>query len=178
MHVRSWIACFLCGGLMAMPVHSGGDAKPTLEQAYRKWYVGYASKKKEDREKTLRSMLPSEKDIEYLFPKHAKKLIPLFAKGDEFLLQNVDRIAEEVTHKGAELESVATIDVRTDKNRAQRYKQILEIIPKDVPVFEISVRRKDGSGSGGGSYLLVKDRWIWIKDLDAFPRALEKLDEK
>jgi hypothetical protein len=157
-----------------------GEAKSklTLADAYRKWYTGFASKKKEDREKALRSMLPNEKDIEYLFPKHAKKLLPLFAKGDEFLVENVDRMADEITHKGVELESVKTIDVRTDKDMAKQYKKILEIIPKRVPVFEISVRRKDGSGSSGGSYLFLKERWIWIKDLDAFPPALDNLDGK
>lgn len=48
--------------------------KPSLEEAYRGWYKEFSSTKKEDWEKTLRSMMPEKKDVEYLFPKHAEKL--------------------------------------------------------------------------------------------------------
>ena len=154
-------------------VGATGDAKPkpTLEEAYRQWHRGFTSKKKEDREKTLRSMLASQKDVECLFPKHAEKLWPLWAKGNEFLLENVDKIADEVT-KGGEIKAVEAIDVRKDKDRSTgQYKRLLEIIPKDVPVFDYEVRR----ANGGGSFVYLNHRWIWIKDLDTFPKILEKL---
>ena len=160
-----------CGRQIA----AGGDpkAKPTLEQAIRQFHDGLASKKKEDREKTLRSVLPNKKDVETLFPKHAAKLWPLWEKGNDFLLENVDNIAREVT-RGGGIKEVKAIDMRKEKN-PQGYKELFEIIPKDIPVFDYSIRHVNGDGSGGGSYVYLNQRWLWIKDLDSFPRILEKL---
>ncbi len=167
----------LLASTILLPAGQGAaksKSKPTLEQAYRQWHKGLSSEEKAEREKALRSILPNQKDVEYLFPKHADKLWPLWAKGNEFLVENVDKIAAEVT-KGGEIKRIEAIDVRKDKNGLERYKRILEIIPKDVSVFDIVVRRADGGFSGGGSYLYLSDRWIWIRDLDEFPRILDKL---
>jgi hypothetical protein len=148
--------------------------QPTLEEAYRKWHSGLAAKEKADREKSLRSMLANQEDVKYLFPKHADKLWPLWAKGNEFLVENVDQIAKEVS-RGGEIVKVEAIDMRKEKKPPQGYKRLFEIIPKNVPVFEISVQRADGGGGSSASYVYLKNRWLWIKDLDTFPRILEEL---
>ena len=148
-------------------------AKPTLEATYRMWYAGFSSKKMEEREKTLRSMMPTQKDLQYLFPKHAKQLWPKFEKGIEFLAKNADKIADEVT-KGGELKAIEAIDIRKIKDRTPGYKRLLEIIPKDVAIFDIRVTRAERS-SGGGTYLYLHERWIWINDLDTFPEMMEKM---
>lgn len=165
-----------CIGAALVEIDANGNQKekPTLEQAYRKWHAGLAAKDKKDREKALRSMLPDEKDIRFLFPKHADKLLPLWIKGEAHLINHVDDIAKEVTRRG-EPTKVTGEDVRKDKGLLKGYKRILEIIPMDVPVFEMRRTFADGGGSGGGSYLYVRDRWIWIKDLETFPDFLEKL---
>lgn len=152
-----------------------GDAKakPTLEEAVRAWHKGMASKNKEDREKTLRAMIPNQKDIERLFPKHAEKLKPILAKGTQPLVENVDKIAAEMTKSG-EIESVKVTDVRKQDPNG-RCKRVFEIIPKDVAVYIISIRYKNGDGSGSEYYVFVHHRWVWISGLDQFPKVLEKL---
>lgn len=169
-----------CGFAASIPIQQSlGDAKQkpkaklSLDEAYRNWHQGFSSKDKADREKALQSMLPTKKDVEYLFPKHAEKLWPKWVMGNQFLMDNVDKIAAEVTAGGA-LIKVDAIDVRAEKDRAQGYKRLFEMIPKDVPVFDIAVKHEK-RGSGGGSYLYMNDRWLWIKDLDAFPEILDKL---
>jgi hypothetical protein len=152
----------------------GQEPKPSLENAFRKWDKGFSSASNEDRVKTLREMLPSKDDIAYLFPKHAEKLWANFEKGKKFLENNVDKIAKEFTRRG-EIKQVKVIDVRKDKDRASgEYKRLLAIIPMDVPIFDVIIERTNGS-SGGGTYLHLKGRWFWIKDLGAVPDFLDKL---
>ena len=152
-----------------------GNAKPklTLEEAYRDWHKGFGSKNKEDREKTLRSMLPNQKDIESLFPKHADQLKPIIAGGTELLVENVDKIAAEVTKSG-KIEKVNAKDIR-EKDPNGRCQRLFELIPKNVPVFDISVRYANGDGSGSEYYVYLHERWIWINGLDRFPELLDKL---
>src|SRR5262249_31540798 len=124
----------LTGGLAEGQDKSQG-AKPTLEEAFRKWDKGFSSDKKEERVNALRTMFPTKKDIAYLFPKYVEKLWPLFEDGHKEMVENVDLIAKEITMGGG-LTKVKTIDVRTDKELASgSYKDLLEIIPKDVQVF-------------------------------------------
>jgi hypothetical protein len=150
------------------------ELKPSLEEAFRAWDKGRSSANREARVKALRSLLPTKEDIAYLFPKHAEKLWPRFEQGIQFLVENVDRFAREVTRGGA-IEKVKAIDVRKDKDRASgSYKRLLPMIPRDVPVFELVVRRAKVS-SGGGTYLHRNGRWFWIKDLEAFQKFLDQL---
>jgi len=144
-----------------------------LEEAYRKWDIGFSSDKKEERVNGLRSMFPTKKELAYLFPMQVDKLWPKFEEGHKFMEENVERIAKEITRGGAIIK-IKSIDARADKSRASgSFKELLAIIPKEVQVFELVVTREKSS-SGGGTYLFIKDRWFWIKDLETFPEILEK----
>jgi hypothetical protein len=132
-----------------------------------------SSNKKEDREKTLRSMLPNQKDMEYLFPKHADKIKPLLAKGTAELLEHVDDIAKEIT-RGGEIKSVDARDIRA-KDPNGPCKRLFEVIPKDVPVFDSRTTYVNGGSSGSEYYVFLHGRWIWIGGLDRFPELLEKM---
>lgn len=150
------------------------DAKPTLGDAFRKWDKGFASEKKEERLKTLRSMFPTRKELGHLFPDHVDKLWPKFEEGHKFLEENVESIATEITNGGA-ITKITPIDARADKDLASgAFKELLAILPKDVQVFQMSVSRETRS-STGGTFLFIKDRWFWIKDLETFPKILDKL---
>jgi hypothetical protein len=149
--------------------------KPTLQEAFRKWDMGFSSNKKEERVSALRSMFPTKKELGYLFPKQVDKLWPKFEEGHKLMEENVDLIAKEITRGGA-ITKVTPIDVRADKVLASgSYKQLLAIIPKDVQVFELVVSREN-SRSGSTTYLFIKDRWLWIKDLETFPKILDKFN--
>jgi len=164
---------FLLITLLGNAVQLRAGERPDLEKAYRAWYQGLSSKDKAEREKTLRSMLLEKKDVEFLFPKEAGRLWPLWEKAHDNLIRNFDTIAMEATRHGA-VEKVEPIDVRKDKKKSVIYKQVLDLIPKDVPVFELAVTFKNGSG-GSGAYVLVNDQWRLVRDFDGIPKVLEKL---
>jgi hypothetical protein len=149
------------------------DAKPTLEGAFRKWHMGLSSENKEERLDALRSMFPTKKEVAYLFPQQVDKLWPQFEDYHKLMEKNVDLIAKEMTRGGA-ITKFKPIDTRVDKSRASgSYKELLAIIPKDIQVFEVEVSRGKGV-SGGGTYLFIKDRWFWIRDLEILARDLDK----
>jgi hypothetical protein len=167
-----WCALITIGSI-AKSQEAKKDAKPTLEEAFRKWDMGFSSDKTEERVNALRSMFPTKKELAYLFPKQVDKLWPKFEEGHRFMEENVDLIAKEITRGGA-ITKIKPIDARADKARASgSYKELLAIIPKDVQVVELVVSR-DKSTSGSGTYLFMKDRWFWVKDLETFPGILEK----
>src|SRR5262245_59491608 len=95
---------------------SGRAPEMSLDAAFRAWHKGFSSSKKEERQNALRSMLPKKDDIAHLFPQHAEKLWPKFEQGNQFLLDNVDRLAKEIVGGGA-IKKVEPIDIRKDKNR-------------------------------------------------------------
>jgi len=155
---------------------SGGGKKKeptvTLEEAFRKWDAGFASDKKHDRLAALRAMFPVKEEIAYLFPKQVDKLWPKFEEGHKFLEENVDAIAKEITRGGA-ITKIQVIDLR--KENKGPAKELLAIIPKDVGVFDLTVHREK-STSGSGTYLFMKNRWFFIKDLETIPPILDKLE--
>jgi hypothetical protein len=147
---------------------------PSLEDTYRAWHAGLASKKREERQKTLRSMMPTQKDVEYLLPKYAKKLWPRLEPEIEFLVKNADAAAREWT-RGSELKSFEVINVREDENASNLRKRLLAIIPNDVPIFEVYVHVGKDERRKRGFFMYVHKRWMWLDPLSVNPAALEKL---
>lgn len=178
------MAVVLCigTGYAALPANGlaadGGsaevDAGSSLEAAFRKWHAGLSSEKKEDRLTALRSILPTEQDVAYLFPKEVDKLWPILDAYNKRMEQNVDLVAKEITRGGA-IKEVRPLDVRTDKRKSSgSYKEVLAVLPKDVPLFDLHVE-KETSASGGGTYVLLKGRWFMIRDLESMPELLKRL---
>jgi hypothetical protein len=154
-----------CGSMTICTIAEG--------QEVRKWHMAFTSEKKEERLKTLRSMIPTKEEVTYLFPQQVDKLWPQFEDYHKHMEKNVDLIAKEMTRGGA-ITKIKPIDVRVDKSRASgSYKELLAIIPKDVQVFEVEVSREK-SVSGGSTCLFIKDRWVLINDLQTLARDLEK----
>ncbi|MFO0864130.1 MAG: hypothetical protein U0744_05655 [Gemmataceae bacterium] len=180
-HIVSGLLAFLgvCYTLTATPATLLGqgtkkDPASSLEETYREWHKGFSSDEKENRIKALRSMFPTKEDVAYLFPKHVEKLWPKFEQERKRLEDNVDRNAKQVT-KGGAITKIRTLDARSEKLTFESYRRLLEIIPKDVQVFDLVVSRANNS-SGSGSYLFIKDRWFWIRDIEVFPEILKKLE--
>jgi hypothetical protein len=148
--------------------------KPTksLEEAYAEFHKGMQSQNKEDRVKALGQFLPTKEDIEQLFPKHHGELWKALSQSRKALLDKCDDIAKQETRHGT-IERIKTEDIRTGKQAKDSYKEVLALIPKDVPVFSLSVQFEKGA-AGSETYVYVRDRWIFIKDLDALPEILTK----
>jgi hypothetical protein len=148
-------------------------SRPTLEVAYQAWQKGLSSDKKEEREKTLRSMLPTKADVAHLFPKHADKLWPQFDQMNQLLLKNVDPVAKEVA--GGEAAKVTAIDLqKEDAKKPGTHHRLLTMIPGDVPVYRI-VRQRQRGPSGSGTYVFLNNRWIWIRGLEGVPEVIDQL---
>lgn len=150
------------------------DARPTLDAAFRAWDKGFSSDRKGERVEALRAMLPRKQEIATLFPGQVDQLWPILEQGHKAMLDNVDRMAAEITRGGA-ITGIKPIDVRADARRADgAYRKVLAMLPQDVEVFELVVTRGQSS-SGSGTYLYMNDRWFWIRGFEAIPKLLESL---
>jgi uncharacterized protein (TIGR03067 family) len=150
------------------------EPKPSLEEVYRALHKGLTSEKKEEREKALKAVLPTKKDVETLFPKHAEKYWPLFEEENKYVLDHTDEIAKAIG-KAKTIETVTARDVRQDKELTSgKYKRLLEMLPPDVGVYKYDIKT-DYGGSGGETFFYRKGRWFWIKDAYALPEELDKI---
>ncbi len=105
------------------------DPKPNLETAYREWEKGFTSKDKEEQLKTLRKMLPTKEDIEYLFPKHSDKIWAKQEKFNKEAEEHLEDVVKEIS-RGGEIKKMEAVDVRKDKGLATgEYKRVFEMIP-------------------------------------------------
>ena len=151
--------------------------KQTVQDAYLQMHKEMASGNKEKQSKALKAMMPTKKDLEYLFPKHADKLWPGYEEENKSILKSVDMVAKEITRRG-EVEKIEATDVRKDKDDSEgRYKRVLAMIPKDVPVFKLLVRKKNSS-SGSPPFVYVNKRWILMRGLDDIPQDIDDLEKK
>jgi len=139
-----------------------------LEESLRQWDRGFSSKESADRLRTLREMSPSKSDIETLFPNLAPQLVPLFAQIEKNLAERIDSFAAQVI-EGGEIKSIQVKDARRDLLKAEKFEELFRMIPGDVEVFEVFIRRVEASG-GGATFLHLNGRWIWIKEVYAMPK--------
>ncbi|HTT84842.1 MAG TPA: hypothetical protein VMF67_15305, partial [Rhizomicrobium sp.] len=145
---------------------------PTLEDAYRAFHAGMASAKKEEQIKALKAILPTRKDIEVLFSKHADIVWKDEQAQQKLLREHYADVAREVTRKGA-IKRIVKHDVRAEKDPSTGYKRVLAMIPRDIPIYTIDVFKEQASG-GTGAFLLVNGRWIFFKGIEAMPEIIEK----
>jgi hypothetical protein len=148
-------------------------SKTSLDDAYLAWQKGFSSTDKKEREKTLRSMLPTKKDVAYLFPKNVNALWSLFERQNQLLQKNIDRLAKEF-NSGGKITKLMPIDIRKEETKSsKRFGRVLAMIPQQVPVFRLVTEREKGA-SGSSTYLYVNNRWIWINGLEELPDVIEK----
>jgi hypothetical protein len=166
-------ACASTGGgdRSAVPSRPPAEATPaSLETAVRALHAGMASSDPAEQERALRAILPVRGDVEFLFPKDAAALWPVFEGNERELLSHRADIAAETQHGGA-VRQIETVDVRERKNPA--FDRVLAMLPPDVPVYLVVTRREKAT-AGSGSYLYVRGRWVWIRGLQGVPDYLDK----
>jgi hypothetical protein len=164
------ISFMLCAGAF-LSMQEPTVPKSSLEECIRALHKGMESETEEDQLKALRAVLPTRKDIEILFPKDVEKLWPPLDQGLRDMEKNVSKVAKEL-RKGGRVTEVKTINIRTGRE-AESYKDVLEMIPKEIPAFDYSIKKEDGA-SGGGTYLYVQERWIFLRGLEGIPKFLKK----
>lgn len=154
--------------LSLAPAAPGGAKKvrPPLEEAFRLWLKGTASAEKADREKAIRSMLPTKKDYDLLFSEHAKELWSRHEKFIKDVYEKADETARMIS-KGGALTNFTELDIRKAEGLPERYKWVIGVIPKEVPAADCVYELKNGKGKIG-TFFYVHGRWILIRDLDGF----------
>ena len=169
---RDFVALLLlapdCGLPCAKVEPAKGGTQQSLETTYTKWTKELSSNNKVDRVKTLESMLPQKKDVEYLFPKYADKVWSAFSEvRKEIIAKEAEFAGEFVRSKD---QQPNYIDIRKEKDDMVirlRYQRLLEIIPKDVAVYE---------SRSITAFVYVNGRWIWFPLIDGcLPENLEKV---
>lgn len=148
------------------------EPREAVEQAVREQYTAIASPKEADRVAAVKAMLPTKKDVDTLFPKHAERLWPLFERYNERRLMHVAEIAKELTRHGA-VKRIELHDRRKDPKRGESFDALFEMIPATVAVFDYSIDFEKGAASGG-AYLFVNGRTIFIKDVETIPEYIQK----
>ncbi len=162
----------LCGLLFSMTTIVE-EPKITIEDAYRGWFKGLASSSKLVQENTIKSMLPEQRDIEFLFPRYAGKLWPIMEQNRKAMVKSVDSLAQNIAGRGAII-NIKVIKVRENEEKKKDFEAILAILPKDIPLIDLAVSVEKGGGASG-TYLYVNGRWIWIQSLESLPELLKRL---
>ena len=147
------------------------DPKPSLEEFLRSFYKNMQSTVEEEQLKTVRSVFATRKDLEILFPKDVETLWPLLDEVQQELEKHLAEVTKEL-QKGGAVTGVKAINIRKDPE-AETYKEVLAMIPKDIPAFDYVVTKEKGS-SGGGTYLYVQNRWIFLRGLSGIPKFLKR----
>ena len=91
------------------PKKPSPEPKPSLDEAFRVWHKGLTSDKEEDRVKALKSMLPTKKEVEALFPKKAEQAWSLVEMMNKYLLDHIDDLAKDMASGGA-IKKITPID--------------------------------------------------------------------
>jgi len=122
----------------------------------------------EVKQKALADLLPSRQDMETLFPKHVDLFWERLQAHNKNMVEHADEIAREMTKE--KWTKIEAIDVRK-RDEAGVYKNVLAIIPQDIPVFR-AIRRSKKRSSSSSSYLFIKGRWIHLQGLEMIPNII------
>ena len=157
---------FLAGSLPAQD-----EAVPHAESLVKRltdFHAKLADPSTEVKKKALAGILPTKADMAILFPRHVGLFWERLQAHNKSMLEHADEVAREVTkEKWTEIEA---IDVRK-RDKLGIYKNVLAIIPKDIPVFR-AIRRSKKRSSSSSSYLFIKGRWIHVRGLEMIPNII------
>lgn len=164
--------------VLATPPLRAEDAekpeKPTPEEivtaGIRQFHDRMRSPDPEVRKKEFDEAMADRKVIEKLFGDNARLVWPRYEDGLKTMRERMDKGREEFDRKG-EIRSVELIDVRKN-DVSGRYQRVLQLIPKDIPVYRAVVTYEKGSG-GSSSYLVLDDRMWIVRGLEVAPKLID-----
>ena len=113
----------------------------------------------------MREFLPTQKDLEVLFPGQGKKAWSMIEDQVNIFIENADRAAQEIKSKNI----IKTKLINSRKNDSP-YTETLSSIPRNISVFRAKFQyesRRVGVTSTGqnGCYVYVNNRWVLIHRL-------------
>jgi antitoxin component YwqK of YwqJK toxin-antitoxin module len=109
-----------------------------------------------------------------LFGKDGARVWPKMAEGVKMMRASTAQLKKELDVKG-EVKAVKLVDVRKEGG-AGRYRQVLTMIPKDIPVYRAVVESEKRT-SGSSTYLLVDGKMRWFPGIEGIARSIARLKE-
>ncbi|HMO36322.1 MAG TPA: hypothetical protein PKA06_09785 [Gemmatales bacterium] len=166
----------LCLGLICAPDDSKKteEPQPGIEDTYRSWVRELLTNNKLQQEKTIKSMLPDQRDIEYLFPRYASRLWPIIENSRKQTVSNADKLVQAFA-KAGRVTNIKVVNIRENEKKQEVFAEVLKILPKEVPICDLVVGFEKSS-TVSGTYLFVHGRWIWFQALETLPPVLKQLD--
>lgn len=123
------------------------------------------------RRRAFDEVMPDQKLIETLFGEDAKVVWPRYEQGLKAMRASLDKAKAEFDRQG-EVKSIELIDVRK-QDVSGRYRRVLQLIPKDIPVYRAVVRYENGSG-GSSSYLVIEGKMRFVRGLEGLAELIDQ----
>ena len=125
----------------------------------------------EVRAKEFDAVMPEKKTLERLFGDDANLIWPRFSEGMKRMRARSDKGKEQFDREGKVI-SIELIDVRKE-DVSGRYRRVLQIIPKDIPVYRAVTKYENGSG-GSSSYLVIDGRMRFVPGLEGMAEIIDR----
>lgn len=123
------------------------------------------------RDKEFDTVMPDKKTLETLFGDDANLIWPRFSEAMKQMRASSDKAKEEFDRQG-KIVSVELIDVRKD-DASGRYRRVLQMIPKDIPVYRAVTKYEKGSG-GSSSYLVIDGKMRFVRGLEGIAEFIDE----
>ena len=140
-----------------------------LKKSLEGFHKAFGAGSDDEKRKALAALLIDWPQLDLLFSRDADRIWSVYGRVRKRYLEHVDEFEYPVP-AGVPVE-IELIDVR-QKDPSNGYRQVLAVIPKDIPVYRALFKHERGS-SGSGTYLKVKGRWCWFQGLESIPALLD-----
>lgn len=161
--VRLALGALLALSTSACSGNNGAAAPPGFEEAARAFYLGMASEDPAENRTAMAAWVPTQEDLEWLFPGHGALLWKTW--GPEATRLIADAPAQSESYRSAlPYEGVVrTSNLR--ENGSVILKRSIEFMRPDVPVYGGMVRTSAGDRVAS-SVVKARERWVWIWQLE------------
>jgi hypothetical protein len=124
------------------------------------------------REQEFDDVMPDEKVIKRLFGDDSDLLWPRLTFVLKEMRSRTAKMKMESERQG-NIKSIEVIDVRKD-DASGSYKRVLEMIPKDIPVYRAVIKHEKGT-IGASAYVVIDGHMRLIRSLDKLPTLIDDL---
>lgn len=158
--ILAWSVTCFATSLAAEPK----DPAKIIEDGIQQFYRDVVSDDEQVSKKAVQNFLIDEAGLQALHGKEkGSQMWSIMAK----LFENpevLQKMKQEITQKGA-IKKIELIDVRKD-DASGRYKQILAVIPADIPVYRAIITTDKGA-AGSSSYVIINNQVRFVRGLDS-----------